>query len=184
MFKRIGTLVMVSQLGVACGDPPKPTVPAPNITQSSDDAGPLECFDALPEICQQEYQVVLATNRFRADNGQLEPLTYDGRAAFVARDWSQQMANAGTLSHDGFPLERIKLYARRFPDQPEFKVRGENVLLGNYQTTDRNSIAQIMVNQWAASPAHREQMLQNYTTLGVGVVQRDGIWYATQLFTE
>lgn len=177
-------LVMVSLLGSACADPKRPSVPVPSLGPGNGDVGAIECVDTSTDICRLESLVVSATNHFRQSEGNLPALTYRGKVGFVARDWSRQQAEANALSHDGFPLERIKLYESRFPDGEEFKLRAENVLLGHYQTTNPAAIAQIMVNQWAASPEHRAQMLQNYAGLGVGVYFKDNTWYATQLFTE
>lgn len=181
---RTAIMVMVSILVGACADPKRPSVPVPSGAPGSDDVGAIECVDTSTDICRLEYLVVSGTNRFRQSEGNLPPLTYRGKVGYVARDWSRQQAEAATLSHDGFPIERLKVYENRFPDGEEFKLRAENVLLGHYQTTDPSAIAQIMVNQWAASPDHRAQMLQNYAGLGVGVYFKDNTWYATQLFTE
>lgn len=120
-------------------------------------------------------QIFNATNQFRASQG-VPPLGFSPEWSWAAYEWSRKQAEAGGISHDGFPLERIGSVTARFPNfDTSFQSGGENVLWNMTGVS-------VMVNQWANSPGHRQNMLRGYSVMGAGVYERDGRYYGTQIF--
>ena len=110
-----------------------------------------------------EAQFVTLINALRASKG-LGTLTVDGNLTDVARQWSQQMANAGTISHNP-----------NFPNQvtSDWQMLGENVGQG-YSV-------QSLFDAFVASPHHYENLVEpSYTRVGVGVV----VTPSGQIFTS
>jgi len=151
-------------------DPIKPTPPpADNDKGSTSDQEYLKLSKAI----------VQETNNFRASQGE-PPLGFSPEWSFAAYDWSRKQAKAGNISHDGFPLERIRAVKERFPTfDTTFQSGGENVL---WNIPGNQDIARFMVNQWANSPGHRENMLRGYSLIGAGGYQEGNRWYGTQIF--
>jgi hypothetical protein len=110
-----------------------------------------------------EAQFVTLINALRASKG-LGTLSVDGNLTSVARNWSQQMANAGTISHNP-----------NFPNQvtSDWQTLGENVGQG-YSV-------QSLFDAFVASPHHYENLVEpSYTRIGVGVV----VTASGQIFTS
>ena len=89
-----------------------------------------------------EAQFVTLINALRASKG-LGTLSVDGNLTDVARGWSQQMANAGTISHNP-----------NFPNQvtSDWQMLGENVGQG-YSV-------QSLFDAFVASPHHYENLVE------------------------
>jgi hypothetical protein len=106
-------------------------------------------------------------NALRASKG-LRPLAVDPRLVTVARNWSQQMANANNLSHNPnlanqSPSDWVKL--------------GENVGVGGSES----SIHQAFVN----SPHHYANLVDPaFNAVGVGVVQVGNTIWVTEDFEQ
>ncbi|MBV8693718.1 MAG: CAP domain-containing protein [Actinobacteria bacterium] len=110
-----------------------------------------------------EAQFVTLINALRASKG-LGTLTVDANLTSVARNWSQQMANAGTISHNP-----------NFPNQvtSDWQMLGENVGQG-YSV-------QSLFDAFVASPHHYENLVEpSFTRVGVGVI----VTASGQIFTS
>jgi uncharacterized protein YkwD len=107
----------------------------------------------------------------------LPPLTIDPTVSAQARAHSQEMAQAGILSHtmdsvDSSP-ERLRQRRRKYP------TAAENIATTqDYPNPDR-----IVVQDWIASPAHHQHILGNYNLTGIGVAKNaQGEYFFTQIF--
>jgi hypothetical protein len=110
-----------------------------------------------------EAQFVTLINALRASKG-LGTLTVDANLTDIARGWSQQMANAGTISHNP-----------NFPNQvtSDWQMLGENVGQGY--------TVQSLFDAFVASPHHYENLVEpSFTRIGVGVV----VTASGQIFTS
>ena len=110
-----------------------------------------------------EAQFVTLINALRASKG-LRTLTVVANLTSVARNWSQQMASAGTISHNP-----------NFPNQvtSDWQMLGENVGQG-YSV-------QSLFDAFVASPHHYENLVEpSYTRIGVCVV----VTASGQIFTS
>lgn len=145
--------------------------------------GSTTCIDGDDLTCEIELAIVKYTNEFRASEGGLAPIAHEPHVSWVARDWSRQQAESGTISHDGFPQERLAAFDTQFPDLTlSFSYIGENVLFNSYLSTVADLIGKNMVQQWIDSPPHRANMLNTYTIMGAGVWKSGNRWYGTQFF--
>lgn len=112
--------------------------------------------------------VVLASlvgpvNQVRTANG-LPPLDVDAPAASYAQAWSQHMAQTGVLAHSPNLASATTGWKRL----------GENV---GYGPTVGS-----VVEAFMESPGHRANMLGDWTHVGVGVVEADGLVWVTVVF--
>lgn len=112
----------------------------------------------------QENSVFKATNALRAARG-VAPLAWNEGAYDKVVAWSTRMADEGRLSHselsDGVPAGWQRL--------------GENVV---YAGTVEKAMAAL-----TASPAHLANMVNPaFTSIAVGVIERDGRVWVTQVF--
>jgi len=100
-----------------------------------------------------ESQFVTLINALRASKG-LGTLSVDANLTQIGRGWSQQMANAGTISHNpDFPNEVTS----------DWQTLGENVGQGY--------TVQSLFDAFVASPHHYENLVEpSYTRIGIGVV--------------
>lgn len=104
-------------------------------------------------------------NTARADAG-LPPLAVHGGLASYARDHSQHMADTGRLEHSGVD--------RRLSG---WRAVGENVGAGQD--------AQEMHRSFMESSGHRANILDDrFTEVGIGVVDRDGTLWVTEVFRQ
>src|SRR5690606_24232308 len=132
-----------------------------------------------PLICEIEHEITRLNNELR---GSSAPLSYHAKLAYVSRDWSEQQASAGRISHTGFPQARGQLYVATFGTTDPVSIRAENVAYSSSRSTDAKAIAAMFVNMWAGSSGHRRNMLGPYSLLGIGVVKKGNTFYATQIF--
>ena len=135
----------------------------------------LAAVAAFAQPTRQEQQLVGELNASRAQAG-LPPLKIDDRLTQAAREHSQSMADARTLTHvlpgEQGVAERLAATGMRF------NRSGENV---GYNT-DFNGLH----SGWMHSPPHRKNILNpDYTLAGIGVVRgADGVYWATQDFAH
>jgi len=110
-----------------------------------------------------ESQFVTLINALRASKG-LGTLSVDANLTQIGRGWSQQMANAGTISHNpNFPNEVTS----------DWQTLGENVGQGY--------TVQSLFDAFVASPHHYENLVEpSYTRIGIGVV----VTSSGQIFTS
>ncbi len=155
-----------------------PSNPSPNV-----DPNAYTCLEAPQQFdCDTEELIFNATNKARTDAG-LSPFRLDVKLGWLARDWSQQMAAANRLSHDGFPSARNQRYQSKFGvaiSVPMEICAGG----GGVMPRDERTIAGSMMQAWYSSQAHMDQMLNpNFKSVGIGVApDSSGRWYATQIF--
>jgi uncharacterized protein YkwD len=148
-----------------------------------DDAiGSSNKFDVPPgeSMCEQEYataqQVLQRVNAERAAVG-LPPLMGDDRAHDAAYDHAVDMRVRGFYAHinpDGEgPCMRL-----REAGVETFSCGAENIARGE-ETADE------VVDVWMASPGHRDNILDAFSThAGVGVtLGADGPWWTIDFYT-
>ncbi len=131
-----------------------------------------------------ETAVVQLTNAERVSAG-LDPLAYSERVSEVARTHSESMAKTGVYAHivnGRDPSDRAGFAG--FPCG-----FAENIhKLARSGFGDAEDMAEKLVKDWMASPAHKRNILDsNYRRIGVGVFVDDSvteIWvYSTQNFS-
>jgi uncharacterized protein YkwD len=101
------------------------------------------------------------------------PLAFDETIAEQARLHSVAMANAGRISHNGFD-NRAAVLGRSI----QYNGVAENVA-SNQGFRDPGLIA---VKSWIASPTHHRTMVGKFDLTGIGVVEKGGSYYFTQIF--
>jgi uncharacterized protein YkwD len=126
----------------------------------------------------------------------LNALLFDERLSNVAREHSRDMANHRYFSHmdpDGkAPRDRLRDAEYTCPH-----TSGENIFQNNlfsrvtthgnqnsYDWQSRDQIVTSTVQEWMASPGHRQNILdKNYSRTGIGVaIAPDGQVFITQVF--
>lgn len=124
------------------------------------------------------------TNKERAKKG-LAPLNRSPALAFLAKNQSRNMCQAGLLIHES---DRFPSGWRRFEQrlsQVGLESGGENIA---YQTVLKQpeNWARLVVQGWMNSPEHRKNILNpEYRYLGVGLNPcLNKIVYATQVFSS
>lgn len=123
--------------------------------------------------------VISMTNKFRSENGNLNPLKENTKLDFSAEKKLQDMFNRQYFEHaspDGISVSDLG-------DQVsyEYITIGENLALGNFVDD------QALVEAWMNSPGHRENILnEHYQDIGVavgkGVFEGKNVWMAVQHF--
>ena len=102
-------------------------------------------------------------NRERASQD-LPPLEIEPRLSAAALIHAQDMADTGTMSHDGsdgsHPAERVARQGYRY------RSTGENVAMGQ-------STVKAVMRAWMNSPPHRKTILGRYTQAGIAMVRSD-----------
>lgn len=114
-------------------------------------------------------QILADTNAFRAAHGK-PALTLSTEMTTVARNWSQHMATTGEFTHNPD-------YAKQIP--AGWTRAGENIAAGY--------ALDAVVQGWIDSPRHRDNLLGDFTHLGVGYVSQPGTTYTryyTQVFAK
>lgn len=145
----------------------------------------IPCHKASEFVCKIEFYTTEKTNEYRKTVG-LGPLKHDEKIAFVSRDWSDQQARMGNISHGGFPTSRQAVYQREFSEARA--MYAENVLYNYVNVTDTSdenarAIANTITTVWWNSSGHRANMMGRYSNLGNGVtLLQDGRIFATQIF--
>lgn len=119
-------------------------------------------------------QILVLVNNLRAENGKA-PLTLDNSLTLAATIRSTEMAYSNIFDH--IRPNGTACYSILGELGIGWSGVAENIAAG--QTN-----AQSVFNAWNNSPAHRENMLANYSKIGIGkAVSPDGIVFWTQLFT-
>jgi uncharacterized protein YkwD len=119
---------------------------------------------AAPAVPDAETEMLRLINRDRASQG-LRPLSVDMQLTRVARDWSDQMAGAGRISHRPSLSSFVSSGWRRL---------AENVGVGP-------SLPRLH-DAFMASPGHRSNVLGDFDRVGIGVVEHGGRLWATVNF--
>jgi uncharacterized protein YkwD len=138
-----------------------------------------------------ESAVVEETNEERRAEG-LDPLEAADLHKETARSHSADMAKNGYVGH-------VDSQGRSFEERVEpqgCSSVGENAAATFYEVpvrnartnetemnTDSGDVADMLVDDWMASPAHRENLLGEYDSVSVGVYVSEGnVVFATQVF--
>jgi len=113
-----------------------------------------------------EAQFLSSLNSARSNAG-VQALSRSGDLDSVARSWSQQMANSGTLAHNP-----------NFSSQAgNWQKVGENVGMGQ-------NVSQLH-GLFMDSPGHRRNILDPaFTQVGIGVVVEGGTMWVTHVFRQ
>jgi uncharacterized protein YkwD len=177
-------------------DPSSPVDPGNASTPNPADANPAEpvtpvvteqpledCYKADAFICEVEKAIFVQTNEYRMQEGKT-PLKLAKRISFVAREWSQSQARRGFIGHFGFPWMRESAFKKEFNSMDGVELWGENVAYtGMASDDDAASVAREFTEMWWNSSGHRQNMLGEHETIGVGVYKKGGsTYYATQIF--
>jgi uncharacterized protein YkwD len=105
----------------------------------------------------------------------LPPLAFDQTIAEQSRAHSAAMANSGRISHNGFDNR-----AAAIGQTITYSSVAENVASNQgYENPDNTA-----VKGWIKSPGHQQNMVGNFDLTGVGVVERGGSYYFTQIFVR
>ena len=126
--------------------PPAPPPPAPG--------PPSLPFDSADPIAKE---LLSRTNSDRAANA-LDPLAWNDQLGGLAQGWSDHMATTGELVHQD--LDAL----RQTPSYSGFSALNENILKGACTLTASQIEAAFL-----SSPAHKANILGNFTAVGIGV---------------
>jgi uncharacterized protein YkwD len=119
-----------------------------------------------PSYAQMMQSVVDDTNAIRVGVG-LRPLVRNAALDKVAADWARQQWQNGTMSHN-------PNFSTQIPSG--WQRAGENVAKGYTYLQ--------VVPAWKASPGHYANIVNDYTSIGIGYFEQDGRRYWTQLFAK
>jgi uncharacterized protein YkwD len=113
-------------------------------------------------------------NQYR-ESQNLPPLVLDETISEQARTHSINMVNIDILSHDGFD-NRVEIIKQVIP----YSGAAENVAfnMGHARPDDT------AIRGWINSPGHNQNMIGNYDLTGIGVAERGGKYYFTQIFIQ
>lgn len=126
-------------------------------------------------MSQIELEVLRLVNVERKKVG-LKALTTSSTFSNVARKKSEDMAVKGYFSHTsptyGSPFDMMKTF------NITYRAAGENIAMG--QTS-----AESVMKAWMNSPGHKANILNsNYGKIGIGMYEKNGTKYWTQMFTN
>ncbi len=119
-----------------------------------------------------EESIFNQVNQYRQTQN-LPALEFNETVSEQARAHSVAMANSDQLSHDGFENRWEAI-------QKVIAARGiaENVAFNKGHSRPDN----IAVQGWIKSPGHHKNMIGNYNATGIGIVEKDGKYFFTQIF--
>jgi uncharacterized protein YkwD len=122
--------------------------------------------EPVSQVDAAEASIVARTNELRASVG-VGALTRSAEIDAVAQAWAQHLADTGEFRHNPD-------FAAQIP--AGWTTAGENIALN---TTDPAAFS----TQWENSPPHYANLVNGaFTTIGVGVVEKDGVFYGVQVF--
>jgi uncharacterized protein YkwD len=113
-------------------------------------------------------------NQYRRTQN-LPSFAFDQTIAEQARAHSAAMANSGRISHNGFDSR-----AAAIEQTITYSSVAENVASNQgYENPDNTA-----VKGWIKSPGHQQNMVGDFDLTGIGVVERGGTYYFTQIFVR
>jgi uncharacterized protein YkwD len=133
-----------------------------------------EEHENLTAAVSLEQSIHKQVNQYRRAQN-LPPLAFDQTIANRARAHSTAMANVGKISHNGFDGR-----AKEIGQVIAYSSVAENVASNNGYSNP----AQVAVKGWIQSPGHQHNMVGNYDLTGIGVIEKDGSYYFTQIFVR
>jgi uncharacterized protein YkwD len=113
-------------------------------------------------------------NQYRQSKN-LPPLVFDQTIIDQARLHSLAMANVGKISHNGFD-NRVTEIGKTIP----YSSVAENVAANQGYKNPENTA----VEGWITSPRHQKNMVGDFNLTGIGVVEKGGRYYFTQIFVS
>jgi uncharacterized protein YkwD len=135
---------------------------------------PNELPKNLVAVNSLEQSVHNQVNQYRQSK-KLPPLVFDQTIAAQARTHTVAMANSGRVNHDGFD-NRAAVIDRTI----SYSSVAENVASNKgYTNPDQQAL-----KSWIKSPVHQRNMLGDFSLTGIGVVERGGSYYFTQIFIQ
>jgi uncharacterized protein YkwD len=138
----------------------------------------------IVELLDTEKIESLVFDRINAERTQrgLQPLKKHGDLAKLARMHSGNMVRHNFFSHHDHEGMNPQQRCRRY--YPKLLVAvGENIAC--HYGASPEEVAESLMTGWMNSPGHRANILKGkYSHVGVGVVQKDTHFYATQAFGE
>lgn len=134
----------------------------PNLVTINIQAGSATSIAALEQSIHNQI------DRYRQSLN-LPPLTIDPAVSAKARARSEKMAKSGTLVHTMDSVEQ----------QRKYPTAAENIAsIQDYAQPDL-----LVVQDWLASPAHKQHILGKYNLTGIGVAKNSkGEYFFTQIF--
>jgi uncharacterized protein YkwD len=135
---------------------------------------PNGAYKNLVTASSLEQSVHNQINQYRQKQN-FPPLAFDEVIADQARLHSEEMANVGKISHDGF-----KSRAAALGKSIEYDGVAENVA-SNHGYPDPGLIA---IKSWISSSTHHRTMVGNFHLTGIGIVEKGGSYYFTQIFVR
>lgn len=163
--------------------PVKPEIPEeetskPEIPEENTDKPVEKSVVDTPSVSgmsQIELEVLRLVNVERQKEG-LSPLTSSSKFSNVARKKSEDMAVKGYFSHTsptyGSPFEMMKTFG--IP----YRTAGENIAKG------QTSAASVM-RAWMNSSGHRANIMNpSFNKIGIGMYEKNGTKYWTQMFSN
>jgi hypothetical protein len=125
--------------------------------------------------------IIQCTNRARAENRGLPPLSENRVLDVIASERADDMIQKQYFSHYSPSGEGATDVAQRagYP----YKHLGENIAMGSFQTDEK------IVTAWMQSPGHRQNILsEGCSEIGVAVkrgrMKGEEVWLAVQIFGE
>lgn len=152
---------------------PKPEVPQEDYNKPVET--PEVIAPSISGMSQIETEVVRLVNVERQKEG-LSPLTTSSEFSNVARKKSEDMAIKGYFSHTsptyGSPFDMMKTFGIKY------NTAGENIAKGQIS-------AESVMKAWMNSSGHRDNIMNpSFNKIGVGMYEKNGTKYWTQMFTN
>ena len=122
----------------------------------------------IPTLIEQETLQLINLHR-EADS--LTPLEYQPLIHQVAQLHTQQQIEQQHISHEGFG-QRAQYLQYRLGSTSQ----AENVAYGYTTPAD-------LVWAWLQSPGHRHNILNSHTHTAISIIEVDGLFWATQIFS-
>ena len=117
-------------------------------------------------VAQMTAAVFAETNQVRYNAGR-NGLVRNASLDKVAAAWAYQQWKNGSMSHNPY-------YSKQIPSG--WTRAGENVAKGYTYTQ--------VVSAWVASPSHYANLVNDYTSVGIGFYEADGKRYWSQVFAK
>ncbi|MCP4747675.1 MAG: CAP domain-containing protein [Desulfobacteraceae bacterium] len=122
------------------------------------------------------YEVFTLVNQERAKVN-LPELSEDDALTQVAQNWTQEMVDMNDLTHNTDTLEDMQAAGY------EGNSSGENIAWGEQtESGSANATPESVMNGWMNSQGHKENILGDFTDLGVGFIEADSGFWWTQVF--
>ena len=162
------TIYLLPKRDAGTRNPPKPSVGSQMLTPAG------ESSLSRPGIIE-------STNRARAENGGLPPLSRNSLLDTIASERADDMLRKQYFAHFSPSGEGAPDVAQR--TGYHYQHLGENIAMGHFQNDEKAVMA------WMQSPGHRKNILSDECSeIGVAVkkgwLKGEEVWVAVQIFGE